>query len=162
MWVLFIVATSLRGTLRSRRPAFWFAVLLTWIAGSVAGNFGSDYLPFWLAALCCGIVTILTAVDTIYASSPQQGSVRTRVLLFAGLLAFAIVFGLQRPMPEIHTGWKIAPLPLALVMPFIVRGMMRMAGRAGERRAEVISQIASFAVCGAAVWLMLRLLEVLP
>jgi hypothetical protein len=141
---------------------FWLAALLVWMAGSICGRFSGAALPFWLVALFCGVTTILTAVDTIYGHSAGPGAMRPRAIFFAGVLSFAAVFGLEQQMPGIDRAWKVAPLPLAFVVLGIARGLLSLARRAGEQRAVLLAQVASFVACGASVWLMLVLLEVLP
>ncbi len=160
LWAVFIVVTMLGGSLLAGSRSPGIVALMLWIAGMAAGKYLPAGPPFWLAALLSGAVTILTAADNIHR--PASGPARRRIaLLWSGFLSFGFAAGLQeRLFPSLDHWWRVSPLPAAIGAGFAGAGLLMLAKRSSPRVAACMVQFLSLAGCGGAIWLMLRLLEV--
>ena len=160
LWVVFIAVSMLGGSMLAGSPYPYTAAVILWAAGMVAGKYLPVGPPLWLAALLCGVVTILTAADNIHCAAAGPGR-RRFVLLGAGCLCFGLASGLQdRLFPGLAVIWRVWPLPAALAVGLAGAWLLMLAKRTGPRAAVCILQLTSLACSGAAIWIMLRLLEV--
>ena len=160
LWVVFIVVSMLGGSMLAGSPYPYTVAVILWAAGMVAGKYLPAGPPLWLAALLCGAVTILTSADNTHRGASGPGR-RRFVLFWGGCLWFGLASGLQeRLFPGLAVTWRVLPLPAALAGSFAGAWFLVLAKRTGPRAAVSIVQLTSLAGCGTAIWLMLRLLEV--
>jgi hypothetical protein len=160
LWLLFVAAVVLGGGLDS----LWYkAGAVLWLGGFLAaGALLSRGLPLWAVALPGGVITIMAAVDNIYScADPHPG--RRRILFVAGCLCFGVGLSLQPPPGEMGLrGWGGVLILPALAVAAGLFGLGRLLRKRGAGAERLFTQLLSLAVCGSAVWLMLRLLRLVP
>lgn len=157
LWLLFAAALGLNTGLRTIHIQ---TAAVLWLGAYLGAEFLA--LPSWLLIIGAGAATILAAVDNIYTWAGDTPPLRRRALLLAGSLCFGLA--LSQVQPHLFSGarqWMALLVILPLVNAAAAFGLRRFCSRKGEAALRGAVQLTSLAITGTAIWLMLRLLEVL-
>ena len=160
LWLVFAAAIGL-----NRAPAkLWLQLAaVIWLGGYLAAGFFDKPLPLWIITLAAGVTAILTAVDNIYTWAGNSPISRRRALLLAGALLFGL--GLSSQQPVVISSARLW-MALLILLPVLTAAAMAglktiLLRKSGVTAARAFIQLTSLALCTTAIWLMLRLLEVM-
>lgn len=159
LWLLFAAAMALNRGL----TILWIqAAAVLWLGAYLSAGHLMAHLPMWLAPIVAGAATILAAIDNIYTWAGDTQLLRRRALLLAGAFCFGLGLSTQEP-DQISSArlWMALLVILPLFTAAAVAGLRATARKNGESSLRGLVQIASLTICVIAVWLMLRLLEVI-
>jgi hypothetical protein len=157
LWGIF-GALSVCGA-QSVRMMWLRGALAAWMTGYIMASVtGIPLLPT-LAAVLCGVAALLLGIDNIHGSADARG-LRRGVVLTAGAFCFGWALFAQKPdWVSSDRHWPLLALGAVVVVAVVFGIPAARLRRAGTPPGRAVLQIISLAGCGAAVWLILVLLD---
>lgn len=158
LWLMFAAAMALGSSLTLRNCQ---VAAVLWMASYIGAEHLAVTIPVWLMALVSGACAILAAVDNIHGHGMELQPRRRVALLLIGSISFGM--GLHDDRMTLNNSERLWPVLLflsAIAAAVLIYGLKRLVSNRSGNAARVFLQTTSLAVCGAAIWFLLRVLHV--